>query len=325
MESVTITYAEAIRSAIDHALDTLPEVIVMGQLVDFSPGVFGTTKGLSEKYGSDRVFDFPISEGLMTSKAIGMALSGKRPVVVHQRLDFSLYATDALFNWISLWRFKSGGESNLPLTIRLIVGKGWGQGPQHSKSLYSMFGHLPGVRVGVPSNPIDAKGMLIDSIFGDVPTILIEPRALFEMKSPVPTGIFRTPFGRANLVSQGKRLTLVSFGSEFQLCRRIVDKLPTNSVDLIDLVSVKPLDIETVIHSVKKTRALLVVEGDWRTYGVAGEIISSTCEHLGTDLRHPPVRLTYPDSHTPASPRLETLFYISEEDVFTSALRLCSS
>ena len=205
----------------------------------------------------------------------------------------------------------------------MIVGKGWGQGPQHSKSLYSMFGHLPGIRVGVPSNPVDAKGMLVDSIFGQAPTILIEPRSLFEMKSPVPTKLFRTPFGRANLVLPGERLTLVSFGSEFQLCRRVIDKLPPGTVDLIDLVSIKPLDIETVIQSVRKTRSLLVVEGDWKTYGIAGEIISLTCETLGTELRHPPVRLAYPDSHTPASPSLETLFYVSETDVYNAITRLC--
>ncbi len=282
MNTVEITYAEAICQATHQALEQDPKVIVFGQLVDSSPGVFGTTRGLVEKFGPDRVFDFPISEGMMTSNALGMAIGGQRPVIVHQRLDFSLYALDALINWISLWRFKSGGESALSITIRLIVGKGWGQGPQHSKSLFSLFGHLPGVRVGVPSNPIDAKGMLLDSILGSAPSIILEPRALFEMKSQVPIEKYRTPFGRSNVVATGDSLTLVSFGNEFQICRRALEALPENVVELIDLTSIKPLDMSTIIKSVKKTGSLMVVEGDWRTYGVGGEIVAQTCSVDGS-------------------------------------------
>ena len=169
-----LSFSQSINQALHQSMDYDESVVVMGQLVDYSPGVFGTTIGLVEKYGLDRVVDFPIAESLMTSKSIGMAIDGMRPVIVHQRLDFSMYAMDAVINWISLWKFKSGGKNNLPITIRAVIGKGWGQGPQHSKSLYSLFSHLPGLRVCVPSNPVDAKGLLLDCIFGDAPSLFLE-------------------------------------------------------------------------------------------------------------------------------------------------------
>ena len=131
-----MSYAESINQALFQAMDSDKSVAVIGQLVDYSPGVFGTTIGLAEKFGLDRVIDFPVAESLMTSKSIGMAIDGMRPVLVHQRLDFSMYAMDAIINWMSLWKFKSGGKNNLPITIRAVIGKGWGQGPQHSKSLW---------------------------------------------------------------------------------------------------------------------------------------------------------------------------------------------
>ncbi len=132
----TLTYAAAINEALTQAMDLSHDVIVLGQLVDYHSGVFGTTTGLAKRYGADRVQDFPVAEGVMTSTAAGAALVGLRPVLVHQRLDFMLYSLDAIVNWLALWRFKSNGDSNMPVTIRAIVGKSWGQGPQHSKSLH---------------------------------------------------------------------------------------------------------------------------------------------------------------------------------------------
>lgn len=164
--------------------------------------------------------------------------------------------------------------------------------------------------------------MLLDSILGSAPSIILEPRALFEMKSQVPIEKYRTPFGRSNVVATGDSLTLVSFGNEFQICRRALEALPENVVELIDLTSIKPLDMSTIIKSVKKTGSLMVVEGVWRTYSVGGEIVAQTCEALGPLLHKPPVRLCYPDSHTPASTALEDSFYISEQDVRDSIRKL---
>jgi acetoin:2,6-dichlorophenolindophenol oxidoreductase subunit beta len=310
----TLSYAQSINEALFQAMDFDKSVAILGQLVDYSPGIFGTTIGLAEKFGKDKVIDFPVSESLMTSKSIGMAVGGMRPVLVHQRLDFSMYSMDAIINWMSLWKFKSGGESNLPITIRAIIGKGWGQGPQHSKSLYSLFAHLPGIRVCVPSNPRDAKGLLLDCIFGEAPSIFLENRALFDMEGLVPEDMYVIPHGKANVIKDGSDLTIVSFGNELQITRRAIQNISCN-VELIDLRSIKPLDIDTIIRSVNKTGKLMVVEGDWRSFGAASEIISSVCESNKCHLEKPPVRLCYPNSHTPASQYLEKKFYINENDI----------
>jgi acetoin:2,6-dichlorophenolindophenol oxidoreductase subunit beta len=316
-----ISYAQSINQALDQAMDYDHSVVVMGQLVDYKPGIFGTTAGLADKYGLDRVIDFPITESLMTSNSIGMAVDGLKPVLVHQRLDFSIYALDAIINWMSLWKFKSGGKNNLPITIRAIIGKGWGQGPQHSKSLYSLFAHLPGLRVCVPSNPIDAKGLLLDCIFGETPSIFLENRALFGMEDIVPNEMYIIKHGKANVVREGSDLTIVSFGNELQIARRAVESTD-HSIDIIDLRSFKPIDFETIIDSVHKTGKLLVIEGDWRSFGIASEIISTVCESETCKLDKSPVRLCYPDSHTPASSFLEDVFYINENDVVEAINKL---
>ena len=312
-----ISFAQSINQALYQAMDHDKSVIVMGQLVDYLPGIFGTTSGLADRYGLDRVIDFPVSESLMTSKSIGMAVDGLRPVLVHQRLDFSIYALDAIINWMSLWKFKSGGKNNLPITIRAIIGKGWGQGPQHSKSLYSLFAHLPGLRVCVPSNPIDAKGLLLDCIFGESPSIFLEHRALFGMEDLVSDDMYIIKHGKANIIKEGSDLTIVSFGNELQIARRAVKNTDYN-IEIIDLRSIKPIDFETIINSVNKTGKLLVIEGDWRSFGIASEVISTVCESEKCKLVKSPVRLCYPDSHTPASSFLENEFYISENDIIKS-------
>ena len=317
MTTNKISFAQSIHQALYQAMDYDKSVIIMGQLVDYQPGIFGTTAGLADKFGQDRVIDFPVAESLMTSKSIGMAVDGLRPVLVHQRLDFSIYALDAVINWMSLWKFKSGGKNNLPITIRAIIGKGWGQGPQHSKSLYSLFAHLPGLRVCVPSNPKDAKGLLLDCIFGESPSIFLENRALFGMEDLVPDNMYITKHGKANIIKEGSDLTIVSFGNELQIVRRAVNNIE-HSVEIIDLRSIKPIDFETIINSVNKTGKLMVIEGDWRSFGIASEVISTVCESEKCKLVKSPVRLCYPDSHTPASSFLENEFYISENDIIKS-------
>ncbi len=307
------SFSEAIRDALEQSMQYSKDVVIIGQLVDKKAGIFGTTSGLKKKFGEKRVLDFPVAESLMTSSTIGMSIVGVKPVIVHQRLDFSMYAMDAIINWISLWKFKSGGKQNLPLTIRAIIGKGWGQGPQHSKSLYQMFAHLPGLKVAVPSNPYDAKGMIINSIFGNAPTIILENRSLFSMKGMVDKKMYRINEAPKQLC-YGKKLTIVSFGNELQIVKRALKKLKLKDVDLIDLRYLKPLNVSKIIKSVEKTKKILIVEGDWKSYGVSSEIISNISENI-SNLKKKPVRVCYPDSHTPASQFMEKDFYIDEEHI----------
>ena len=310
-----LTYAKAINEGLCQAMELSPDVIVLGQLVDYKSGVFGTTTGLVERFGADRVQDFPVAEGVMTAVAIGAALVGMRPVLVHQRLDFMTYSLDPIVNWLSLWRFKSDGKSNVPVTIRAIVGKGWGQGPQHSKSMHAWFAHLPGVRVAMPATAYDAKGLLLESIFGENPTIIVENRSLFSMVDHVPEVPYRIRFGQATTRRKGKDLTIVAIGMTVPLSLRVADKLKDESIDaeVIDLRTISPIDKTTIYQSISKTKRLVVVDPGWKSVGVAAEIISLVCEKLGNQLKVNPIRICLPDSHTPMSYVLEEKYYISEK------------
>ena len=220
-----LSYAKAINEALDQAMELCDDVVVLGQLVDYPSGIFGTTTGLADKFGPNRVQDFPVSENLMTATAMGASLTGVRPVIVHQRLDFMIYSMDAITNWLALWRFKSNGHSSMPVTIRAIVGKGWGQGPQHSKSLHAWFAHLPGIRVAVPATADDAKGLLLENIFGETPGIFIEGRGLFSMTANVPEQPYRVRFGQAAVRRPGKDVTLVAIGVMVPLALRVATAL----------------------------------------------------------------------------------------------------
>lgn len=319
-ETRELSYAGAINEGLHQAMEISEDVLVLGQLVDYESGVFGTTTGLAEKFGTDRVQDFQVSESLMTSAAMGAALVGMRPVLVHQRLDFMLYSLDAIVNWLSLWRFKSNGHSAMPVTIRCIVGKGWGQGPQHSKSLHAWFAHLPGIKVAMPSTAHDAKGLLLESVFGEDPVIIIENRSLFSMTDHVPEVPYRVRFGQAAVRRQGKDITLVAIGTMVPIALRVAEKLAAESIDveIIDPRTVSPLDNASILDSVSKTGRLVVADPGWQSVGVAAEIISMVCEKKAKSLLSNPVRVTLPNSHTPMSAPLEEAYYPSDESVANS-------
>ena len=198
-----LTYSQAINEAVSIAMKESDEVITYGLGVPDPKGVFSTTLGLQEKFGPERVFDTPTSENAMTGIGIGAAINGFRPVMVHQRVDFFLLAMDQLINNAAKWKCMFGGESSVPITIRLIIGHGWGQGPTHSQNLHSIFSHIPGLKVVIPSSAYDAKGLLLESIFDDDPTIFLEHRWLHGLESDVPEDSYRVPIGDAKVVTEG--------------------------------------------------------------------------------------------------------------------------
>jgi acetoin:2,6-dichlorophenolindophenol oxidoreductase subunit beta len=311
-----LSYAEALRQGLAQAMELDARVLVVGQLVDYAPGVFGSTTGLAERFGAARVRDFPVAESAMTALGIGAAVAGMRPVLVHHRLDFMLYSVDALVNWLSLWRFKSNGKSSAPVVIRAIVGRGWGQGPQHSKSLHAWFAHVPGLKVAMPATAFDAKGLLLESIFGEDPVLMIEHRSLFGLKDRVPEAAYRVRFGRAAVRRAGEDVTLVAAGVMVPFALRVAAELAGHKVsaEVIDLRTISPLDTEAICRSVAKTGRLAVLDPAWMSFGMAAEVMARVAERHGRSLRADPLRICHPDSHTPMSSALETIYYAREAD-----------
>src|SRR5712691_9753491 len=235
--STRLSFAQSVNAALRQAMELDRGVFVYGIGADGPTGIFGTTAGLVERFGPERVFDTPIAEAGLTALAAGAANSGLRPVLVHQRLDFMLYSMDQVVNWMAPWRFMSGGRAKMPVTIRAIIGKGWGQGPQHTKSLHTWFAHVPGLQVVMPGSPADAKGLLLSSIMSDDPTLFIEGRSLFSMQEDVPDAPYFIRLGEALVRREGRDVTLVTMGSMVPVCLQATDALVGHAIaaELVDL------------------------------------------------------------------------------------------
>jgi len=317
-----LTYAEALQEAQDICLERYVNCYVMGLGVPDPKGIFGTTKGLQEKYGNERVFDIPLAENAMTGVAIGSAITGLRPVFIHQRLDFSLVSIDQIVNQAAKWHYMFNGMMNVPLVIRMIIGRGWGQGPQHSQSLHAWFAHVPGLKVIIPSSPYDAKGMLISAIEDNNPVLLLEHRWLHSVKGNVPAGYYSLPLTGCSRVIEGKDITLVTLGYGVIVCRAASHELKKYNIsaEVIDIRSVQPLYSNSIIDSVDKTRRLIVVDYAESTCSIAAEIIARIAEESKEDLYAKPIRLTFPDHPCPTSPALSKGYYKDAFDIVFSAL-----
>jgi pyruvate/2-oxoglutarate/acetoin dehydrogenase E1 component len=228
-----------------------------------------------------------------------------------------LYSVDQVVNWMAPWRFMSGGRAKMPVTIRAIIGKGWGQGPQHTKSLHAWFAHIPGLQVVMPGSPADAKGLLLSSILSDDPTLFIEGRSLFTMQEDVPDAPYFIRLGDALVRRPGRDVTVVTMGSMVPLALQAAETMAKGNIDaeILDLRCLMPLDVKSIVESVKKTGRLVVAEPGWRMYGAGAEIIATVVETLGRDIRSRPRRVTWPQSAVPTSSKLEEQFYPTSDDI----------
>lgn len=318
-----LTFAQAIREAIEQEMERDPAVFVMGQGVDDWRGIFGTTKGLLERFGAERVFDTPLSEDGMTGVAIGAALAGQRPIQTHIRMDFMLLAMNQIINLAAKSRYMFGGAVNVPMVIRGVIGRSWGQGAQHSQGLHALFMHIPGLRVVAPSTPHDAKGCMIASIRDDNPVIFVEHRMVHPQRGHVPEAPYEVPFGRARVLRPGTDVTLVGVLHAAIECSRAAEALAAVGVsaEVIDPVSLSPLDTETLSASVRRTGRLLVVDTGWVFCGASAEIVASVAEGMdGRPFRFR--RMGFAPVVCPTTKPLERLFYPTAEGIAAAAYRL---
>jgi pyruvate dehydrogenase E1 component beta subunit len=257
---------------------------------------------------------------MLTGLALGSAAAGLRPVLIHHRVDFTLLTMDQIVNHLAKYRYMFPQSYRLPVVIRGIVGRAWGNGPQHTQSLHGLFAGIPGLKVVVPSNAADAKGLLIAAVLGDDPVIFIEHRWLHEDSCEVPEGLHQVPIGKAAVLREGTDLTLVAVGPMVQeslIAHKILEE-KGRSIEVIDLRSIRPLDFPTVLASVRKTGRLIVADSDWPHAGVAATIVNHVAQHAFDSLHCAPQTITWPDHPVPASYGIEPTYYPMAKEILAA-------
>lgn len=319
-----IGFADAVREALDQELGRDKSVIVFGLDVDDPKAILGTTRGLPQKYGADRVFGTPLAEDAMTGAAIGMALAGLRPVHTHIRMDFLMLAMNQLVNIAAKSRYTFGGQVSVPLVVRAMIGRSWGQGAQHSQALHSFFMHVPGLKVVAPSTPYDAKGCLISAIRDDNPVIYVEHRLVHYQNGPVPEEAYEVRPGKARITAVGDDVTLVGISYMQLECLRAHRYLESVGIhaEVIDPIWLSPLDLETIYASVGKTRRLVVVDNGWTICGATAEIAANVAQHFEGEADIRIRRMGFAPVTCPTTPALEAHFYPNPHNIASLAYSL---
>jgi len=321
-----MSFAEAICDGLGASIARDPDVFLMGEGIDDPSAFWGTTRGIAERFGQDKVIEMPISELGMTGVAIGASMNGARPVINLQRVEFALLAIEQIVNNAGKAFFASNGQHKAPITMRMIIGRGWGQGPQHAQSLESVFAHFPGLKVVLPCYPGDAKGMLCASIADDNPVLFIEHRWLHYVEGKVGSGYYEEPLDGPKVVRHGSQATIVasSFMTlEAMRAASLLEQIGV-SVEVIDLRVVRPLNVDPIFGSVRKTGRLLCVDLGWSLFGVSSEIVSQVVETCFNELKSPPMRLGPAPFPTPSSRALIETYYPSAKTLIEAIASMLS-
>lgn len=312
-----LTYNDAIREAIKQAMEEDESVFVYGEGVDFAKGVFGIALDLAKVFGDEKVADMPMSENAMAGVGVGAAIAGMRPIMVHQRVDFMLLSLDQLANHAAKACYMWGGQVNVPFVSRAIVGRGWGQGAQHSQSFHSTFAHFPGLKVVLPSNPYDVKGLLIESIRDNNPVIFIEHKFLFNQEGEVPEEMYSIPLGEGRIVREGSDVTVVAYSHMVVEAQKAAEELKQKGIDveIVDPRTSYPVDEKIIADSVEKTGRLIIADIDWLHCGIASEISARIAENHFASLKAPIKRIGLPHTTHPCSYTLEDVFYPNKDTI----------
>ena len=312
-----LSYAQAIREAFAQLLENDPRVFVFGQGL-WSPWYVGSSmQDLDKQFGRHRIIDSPVSENATTGAAVGAAIAGMRPIVVHPRMDFMLLAVDPIVNQASNWSYMFGGQAGAPVVIRGMVNRGGEQGAQHSQAMQAMFAHVPGIKVVMPSTPYDAKGLLIAAVQDGNPIMYIDDRWLYQEEGPVPEEMYSVPIGAATVRQSGAHATVVCSSYMTVEGSRAAQTLAESGIDIevIDLRSVKPWDQTLILESVRKTGRLVVADTGWITCGIAAEIAATIGSAAFEYLKAPIERVCLPDVPAPTSGALEKAYFVGSEQI----------
>jgi acetoin:2,6-dichlorophenolindophenol oxidoreductase subunit beta len=320
----TISYRQALNEAMREEMRRDAGVFVYGIDVADHKRIFGSSDSLVEEFGESRCFSTPLSEDSMTGFGLGAALNGMRPVHVHMRVDFMLLAMNQLTNMIASYSYGSSGRQKVPIVVRAIIGRGWGQSWQHSKTMHSCFAHIPGLKVVMPARPQDAKGMLIAAIRDDNPVVFIEHRWLYDVMGEVEDTIDPEPLEGAHLIQEGTDVTIAAvswMNVEAIKASEILGKQGIKP-EIVDIRCISPFDSETLIRSVSKTGRLIVADYDWLHCGFSAEVAATVYEHCGHMLKSPIKRLGFAEAHCPCTRPLENAFYPNAIDIIRSVEKM---
>ena len=305
------SYKEALREAHEFYMDACPDAFIIGQGITEPGGSFGVLDGFVERYGAERILDSPIAENAVTGACIGAACAGKRPILVHMRLDFQLMSMDQIVNHAAKWHYLTNGQVHVPLIIRAIVARGWGSGAQHAQALHGVFLPVPGLRIVLPASPHDVKGLFLQAVNDGNPVLFIEHRWLYNDVGPVPIEPYKVPFGQAVIRRPGTDITIVAVSQMVRESLRAAEALAGEGIDceVLDPRCAAPLDREAIADSVAKTGRLVVADLGHPHGGLAAEICAVVAETVPQALKAPVRRVTFPDAPIPASPVLEEAYY----------------
>jgi pyruvate/2-oxoglutarate/acetoin dehydrogenase E1 component len=319
--SRTLTYRDALNEAMKEEMRRDPSVFTYGIDVGDHKRIFNSTKDLAEEFGPTRCFSTQLAEDAMTGFGLGAAINGMRPVHVHMRVDFLLLGMNQLVNMIATHTYGAGGTMKVPIVIRAIIGRGWGQSYQHSKALHSWFAHVPGLKVVMPATPRDAKGMLVAAIRDDNPVVFIEHRWLYDAVGEVPDDCSGITLEGARVLRPGKDITVVGtswMNVEAVKAAQILEKRGV-SLEVIDVRSIAPFDRDTVIESVRKTGRCIVADNDWVECGFSAEVATTVYEACMGTLKAPIQRIGYAPTPCPCTRPLENEFYPNAVDIIRAA------
>jgi acetoin:2,6-dichlorophenolindophenol oxidoreductase subunit beta len=320
-----LKYWQALSEGIVQAMERDASIFMTGIAVDYASGIFGSTVEATKRFGPKRVFDAPAMENALTGIAVGAAAVGKRPIIVHPRNDFMFLAFDNLLNLATKWKYMFGGQNGAaPVVVRAVVGRGWGQGATHSQSTHAPLAHFPGLTVAMPAFPADAKGLMLSALQHSGPVVILEHRTLYETVGEVPEEPVPTPFGKAAVVRQGKDITIVATSFMAYEAVHAADELAKNGIqaEVVDLRTIRPLDEDTILQSVRKTGRLIVADTSWELCDTTSEVAALVAEKGFSSLKAPVRRIANANCPAPVSQPLEKAFYPSASTIAKAAMAM---